>query len=320
MPTDFSPHLQAGLIQVVGHDGSGLPFSKGKLATGVLATGMETEAAYHIAALVEADLRAKSRTRIGIDELEALTRGVIEHHAGRGLAATYSAWQALHHSGRPIFIVLGGAPGVGKSTIATRLAVRLGITRVVTTDTVREILRTVIAESVLPELHVSTYEDTHAGVCDHDWRSTFSRQAHAVGEATLALVRRLATEGRNAIIEGVHLMPGRTARGLQGHSMRPLIAEALVTLTDERLHRAHLSARQEEEPGRDGSRHLRHFASIRAMQDLLLREAETQAVPCYDVAEPSDLTSQLVGRILADADAGAAADAPADAPAATVRR
>ena len=52
--------------------------------------------------------------------------------------------------GRPVVIVLGGAPGSGKSTLATNLAVRLDITRVVTTDAMREVLRVVVPATVLP--------------------------------------------------------------------------------------------------------------------------------------------------------------------------
>lgn len=46
MPTDFSPQPVSGAIQVRDRAGIGLPFSKGLMATSVLATGLETDVAY----------------------------------------------------------------------------------------------------------------------------------------------------------------------------------------------------------------------------------------------------------------------------------
>ena len=43
-------------------------------------------------------------------------------------------------------------------SLTTQLAVRLDITRVVTTDAIRDVLRTVVPVNVLPELHQSTFE------------------------------------------------------------------------------------------------------------------------------------------------------------------
>jgi len=44
---------------------------------------------------------------------------------------------------------MAGCPGLGKSTISSRLTVRFGITQVVTTDTLREVFRTVIARVII---------------------------------------------------------------------------------------------------------------------------------------------------------------------------
>ena len=197
--------------------------------------------------------------------------------------------------GRPLVVVLSGAPGVGKSMIATRLAVRLGISHIVTTDTIREVLRTVIPATVLPELHASTYEldipPAYAG---------FERQASVVASATAAVAARLATERRSALLEGVHLLPGYVTRSLAGHSADPIVVERLLVLDDAGVHRAQLKYRAHSEPGRRGDRTLDDLAAIRHIQEHLVGHAARNGVPIFDLAHPAELTQQVVDAVVAD--------------------
>lgn len=303
MPSDLATHPEAGLIQVRDRAGTGLPFSKGLMATSILATGLETDRAYAVAADVERVLRQTHRFEVSADELTDMAFDLIQQRVGDDAAQRYRAWRRAKRTGRPVTIVLAGAPGVGKSTLATRLAVRLGITRVVTTDTIREVLRTVIPKTVLPELHVSTFESVEAGV-DTSHLGSFDRQARAVGAATAAVAARLVTEQRSAIIEGVHLLPGQVQAALAEHPSRPICVEMALVLEDELLHRAHLTHRLHGEPGRGGQRHLENLDSIRAVQQYLSNAAQSIGVPVYDITHPENLTQQIVdevvGRLPAD--------------------
>lgn len=152
MPTDIAPRL--GPIQVCDWEGAGLPFSKGLLATQILATGLETDRAYAIAADVERELVEKRVRAISAGELEERVSSMLTTRISAESATRFLAWRSVKRSGRPFLVALCGVPGVGKSTLATRLAVRLGINHLITTDTIREVLRTVIPETVLAELHV----------------------------------------------------------------------------------------------------------------------------------------------------------------------
>ena len=63
----------------------------------------------------------------------------------------------------PLVILIGGATGVGKSTIATQLAHRLGIVRVVATDAaIREVMRAMLSAELMPALHVSSFQADRA--------------------------------------------------------------------------------------------------------------------------------------------------------------
>jgi 2-phosphoglycerate kinase len=57
-------------------------------------------------------------------------------------------------------ILLAGTSGTGKSTLASLLGSRLGISTVLSTDTIRHIMRNFVAKEEDPILFASTYE-TH---------------------------------------------------------------------------------------------------------------------------------------------------------------
>ena len=58
----------------------------------------------------------------------------------------------------PIIVLIGGATGTGKSTVATEVAYRLGITRVTSTDFVRQTLRAFFSPEFMPSIHYSSFE------------------------------------------------------------------------------------------------------------------------------------------------------------------
>ncbi len=158
MPIDLRMDAGLGHCVVVDRLGNTLPFSKGILATSILATGIETPRAYEVARTIQDRLVREQTDRIDSDALTLVTAQQIEQLVSKEIADSYMLWRKARRIGRPIIISTLGSSGVGKSTLATRLALRLGINRVVTTDAIREVLRTVIPASVLPELHVSSYE------------------------------------------------------------------------------------------------------------------------------------------------------------------
>ena len=59
---------------------------------------------------------------------------------------------------RSIIVLLGGTSGSGKSTVASLLASRLGISTVLSTDSIRHIMRNFMSTEECPVLFASTYE------------------------------------------------------------------------------------------------------------------------------------------------------------------
>ena len=116
---------------VADREGANLPYSKGLMAASIMATGIPPGRAFDLAELIEHDLLSLGRDSIDADTLSGIAGNVLLRHEGDHVARRYLAWRAAKRSPRPIVVLIGGATGVGKSTVATKLAARLGITRVI---------------------------------------------------------------------------------------------------------------------------------------------------------------------------------------------
>ena len=111
--------------------------------------------------------------------------------------------------------MLGGATGTGKSSLATELAYRLGISRITSTDVVRQVMRAFFAPGLMPALHYSSFEAGEGLRMpmpdpDDDDRALygFIQQAEQVAVGAAAVVERAVQEGLSTVLEGVHLVPG----------------------------------------------------------------------------------------------------------------
>jgi len=136
--------------QIVISDRAGLPFSKGLMASSIMATGLAPYRAYEVAERIETELLGANKLEISREELRELAIRVISELVGQRYADTYRNWQAVEELDLPLIILIGGTTGVGKSTIATQLAARLGITRIISTDAIREVMRSLFSERIMP--------------------------------------------------------------------------------------------------------------------------------------------------------------------------
>ena len=262
-----------------------VPFSKGILAQSVMSAGLSPERAYRIAREVERELLEEGRRVISRPELRERVFERIREEAGEDLARRYLLLRMARRLERPLHILIGGVTGVGKSALASALAWRLGITRLVGSDAVREILRATVPKELVPSLHVSTFEAWRV-LAFYERRKTptpkrvvrgFLDQAARVAVGLRAIQERSAREATSLVMEGVHVVPPQLA-----HAYKDAVIEVpmIVVLEDEETHRSRFLYRERETGAkRPKERYLKHFQEIRWIQEYLIELAEATGIP-----------------------------------------
>lgn len=301
MAATDQPGGHTGRRSILVRDGkSGLPFSKGILASSVLATGLSPDTAYKVAERVEDALLDRGIASIGVADLRDVVAETVRHVMGREAADGYLRWQEAQERDLPLIVLIGGTTGVGKSVVATQVATRLGIVRIVSTDSIREVLRGILTEDLLPVLHRSTYM-TGEAFADLTPPSTaliagFKRQSAIVCAGIRRVMRRAVVEGHDLIIEGVHLLPEVIEPPDPNEA---ITVPVMLVLEDRNAHRSHFGGR--EPPGRPPDRYLAYFEEIRGIQDEVIRQAVASGLPMvrsFDLdTTVAEVTALVVERV-----------------------
>ena len=207
----------------------GLPFSKGLLARSLTATGISTDRAYELALAAEADIAQGGLESISFERLGELAREKLGEEDGATTMRRLHRFQDLYDLDLPVILLVGGATGTGKSTVATDVAYRLGITRVTSTDFVRQTMRAFFSREFMPAIHYSSFEAGRA-IADADAEGSeavldgFLEQTRDVLVGVQAAIERALEEGWSMVLEGVHLVPGMLPREIRRRARRPVRA------------------------------------------------------------------------------------------------
>lgn len=265
---------------IVMHRGHGLPYSKGLMAQSLSASGLSPQRAFELARQVERRLGGRAVASIDLAGLAALVEEVLVDEEGDAAVRRYRDRRRLDRLERPLIVMIGGAAGVGKSTLATMLAHRLGITRVIATDVIRQVLRAFFTHEEMPSVHHSAFEIGAEG---------FHEQARLVGTGVAAIVARAGAERTPMVVEGVHAVPGALAPEVLH---RCVGVQVLLVVEDEGLHRGHFSLRGAARPA---ERYHARFAEIRRLQEHLAERARRAGVPVMN----NEKVDETLGRLMA---------------------
>jgi len=256
-------------------EGRETPFSRGILAQTLAQAGARMEVAHRIASEVRGELIAEERYVVEEEEVLARVRSKLMV-ADSLIVPRLDKWRILRQSTEPVVVLIGGATGVGTSTLAADVARRLNIQSVIGTDSIREVLRRAISPDLLPMLHKSSYaigrEDIRMPVEEESAvLFGFRSQSAQVSVGVDAIVERALHEGTNIVIEGVHLAPEIILNRYREH---PNVCSLVVYLSDEEVHQGRFQVRAlGTSMRRPAEEYISHFEEIRQIHDYIFQSA-----------------------------------------------
>jgi 2-phosphoglycerate kinase len=210
----------------------------------------------------------------------------------------------------PVILLVGGGTGTGKSTVATEVAYRLGITRVTSTDFVRQTMRAFFAREFMPSIHFSSFE-AGLGLTRAEEEESgdaallgFLDQTRNVLTGVEAALQRALDEGWSMVLEGIHLVPGMLTTDLEG----VLVVQCVLAIHDEEIHRTHFWIRDATSEGvRPVDKYIAGLPEIRMIQEYLLDRAAKCDVPVIENESQHDAVAAVLELVLEQAERAAAA-------------
>lgn len=281
---------------------SGLPYSKGLMSRALMVTGVPADRAYELARRIEADLGAQGVDEVELDRLEELAVEVLGMGEGEQTMRRLRRYRELQNLDLPIIVLVGGATGTGKSTVATEAAHRLGITRVTSTDFIRQTMRAFFSREFMPSIHYSSF-DAGASVADSETGDPtllgFLEQTRNVLVGARAAIDRALEEGWSMVLEGVHLVPGMLPARIPG----ALVVHCVLSIESEDRHASHFVIRDAASEGvRPVDKYTESLREIRTIQRYIVERARRAGVPVIENVDMELAVGTLMELVLAGAD------------------
>ena len=281
--------ISPGVI-VISDKKGGLPFSKGILASSISVTGLDILTAHKIALQIQDYFLDNKIYSLSLDELRSLAFRFIKDKVSLEYAERYLIWQSVGRLEKPIIILIGGATGVGKSTIATILSNRLNINRLVSTDAIREVMRASVSEKLIRPLRGSSYNAYENLTLPPSGVKPvilgFREQVLAVNVGIEAIIKRNILEKTNVVIEGAHVVPGYLDN-INEYSSKAIVQQIVVSVPDKEVHKEHFTKRTVETQGsRPIKKYIEHLDKILIIQDYiekLAREKNVRIIENYNL-------------------------------------
>jgi 2-phosphoglycerate kinase len=283
--------------------GGGEPYSKGLMARALIRVGVPPSRAYELALLIEQDFAERGQEAVDLDRVQELAHQVLGDVEVGTAVERLRRYQELDELDMPIIVLIGGATGTGKSTVATEVAYRLGITRVTSTDFVRQTMRAFFSPDFMPSIHHSSFDaGTPLKSAEQEEVDPllhgFLDQTRHVLVGVKASIDRALEEGWSMVLEGVHLVPG-----MLPPIENALVVQCVVVIESEETHASHFWIRDLASNGmRRLDKYLDRLSDIRYLQDYIVERAEKEGVPVIDNRRRDEAIPAVMELVLSAAD------------------
>jgi len=267
------------------------PLSRGILAKKLTLLGFSQTEGYEFLIDVYEDIISLGQEVVEKEKIDEIISSHLSSSYSNTLAQQYLKIEKWRDSRIPIWILIAGAIGTGKSTLSRRIAGDLGIQHVIGTDVVADILRKILSKEVMPELHSTSYQ---AYQCLRPIYSSrfdevilgFENHSKYVNLGVDAVLSRAEKENVSIVVEGEHLLPVFFDETILN---KPNVLYMTISVPDPETHKENLSSQYTKEK----EELLSNFDNIRKIHGHLVNETTTRKLPLVETIQGESTTSKV---------------------------
>ncbi|MHA1934880.1 MAG: hypothetical protein ACW97A_06325 [Candidatus Thorarchaeota archaeon] len=199
----------------------------------------------------------------------------------------------------PIILVIEGASATGKSLLASSMISNLCVTRTISTDSIRLVLRSLHSQDDYPELFCHTYQAYKHKQTGPDYLDPILRgflaQCHLITPTVKQTLSGILAEGIRAVVEGVHLIPGNVLPDNRG------VVEVLVNPSPD-IHKSmftskHLTGSLKSVTNDESIRD-KEFEAALLIQDYMVEQARDSGVHAIDLQNYELAENEINGLVV----------------------
>lgn len=278
-------------------------FSQERLADSLHVTGLDHDLAHEIAKRIEVDLLSEDQEVIARKNLVKRIIQLLKKEGGDDFAERFRTWFRFRNEDRqkPLVVLIGGASGVGKTSVSVALANQLRISRVVSTDAIRQIMRLMISPELMPALHASSYTAWQvAGAVStgevNPVISAFREQVMRVGVGVKAIIERAIEENSSLIVDGVHLLPDLIDLGQ--FEKDAIFVWVNLHIEDDKQYKERFKERGDQASKREAHRYIENLDAILKIQNHILSVGKKHKLIAYENTDFEETTQNMLTHIM----------------------
>lgn len=265
--------------------------SRGILASKLSLLGFSQTAGYEFLIDVYDEIINLNQAVVPKNKIDEIISTHLSNSYNKTLADQYLKIEKWRDLRIPIWILIAGAIGTGKSTLSRKIAGEIGIQHVIGTDVVADILRKILSKDIVPELHSTSYQAYQSLRPIYSSRFDevilgFENHSKYVNLGVDAVLTRAEKENVSIVVEGEHLLPVFFDDMILA---KPNVLYITVSVSDSEFHKENLSSQYTLEK----DELLANFDNIRKIHEHLVNETRTRKLPLVENVKGENATVEI---------------------------